>query len=71
MVEYKQKRIIGITDDRWVRISTLSALTGGVLLALIGVALHSVLNEAQFAIVDPLGVVAMILSSLSVCPCSI
>lgn len=64
MVQYRQKWITGITDDRWVRISTLSALSGGVLLAFIGIALHSVLNEAQFAVVDPLGVVAMILLAL-------
>lgn len=47
-----------------MRIGATSALIGGGLLALIGVALHSVLNEAQFEVVDPLGVIAMALLAL-------
>ncbi|WP_336364128.1 hypothetical protein [Halalkalicoccus salilacus] len=64
MVRYEQKRVAGVSNERWMRIGTTSALIGGGLLALIGVALHSVLNEAQFAVVDPLGVIAMILLAL-------
>ena len=53
-----------MNDDRWMRIGTIGALIGGGLLALIGVALHSVLNEAQFAVVDPLGMIAIALLAL-------
>lgn len=64
MVQYERKRMAGVSGKRWTRIGASGALIGGGLLALIGVALHSVLNEAQFAVVDPLGVITMILLAL-------
>lgn len=48
-----------------MRISVLSGLVGGVLLAVTGLALLSVLNEAEFVIVEPVGTVAMVLLALA------
>ncbi len=48
-----------------MRVSILSGLLGGVLMAITGLALLSVLNEAEFVIVEPLGAVAMILLALA------
>lgn len=47
-----------------MRTSTISGLVGGVLMTLTGLALLTVLNEAEFAIVEPLGAVAMVLLAL-------
>lgn len=48
----------------WRRLSALGALIGGGLMVLVGVALLSVLNEAEFAVIDPLGTIAMILLAI-------
>ena len=50
---------------RWMRVSTTSGLVGGVLMTITGLALLSVPNEAEFAVVDPLGAVAMVLLALA------
>lgn len=47
-----------------MRPSALSALVGGGLLVITGLALLSVLNEAEFEIVSPIGIVASILIAL-------
>lgn len=64
MVQYRQTRTVGVINDRWMRISTMSALIGGGLMALLGIALLSTLRDAAPAIVDPLGAIAMILLAL-------
>ncbi len=48
-----------------MRISILSGLIGGVSMILTGIALLSVLNEAEFEIVEPFGAFAMALLSLA------
>jgi hypothetical protein len=48
-----------------MRVSTLSGLAGGVLMTVTGLALLTVLNEAEFEIVEPLGAVAMLLLALA------
>lgn len=65
MTEYEHQQVERSTADRWTRISTASGLLGGVLMALTGLALLSLLNEAEFVIVEPLGAVAMILLALA------
>jgi tryptophan-rich sensory protein len=65
MTQNEYQQIAKPTANRWKQISILSALVGGVLMALTGVALLSVLNEAEFVIVEPLGAVAMILLALA------
>jgi hypothetical protein len=47
-----------------MRVSILSGFLGGVLMTITGLALLSVLNEAEYMIIDPLGAVAMILLAL-------
>lgn len=61
MTQYEHQQLGQPTARRWMRISILGALVGGTLMALTGLALLSVLNEAEFAIVEPLGAIAMIL----------
>ncbi|MFC6835163.1 hypothetical protein [Halomarina ordinaria] len=45
--------------------STLGGLVGGILMALTGLALLSVLNEAEFVVVEPVGWFAMVLLALA------
>jgi hypothetical protein len=49
----------------WLKMSVLSGLVGGVGLILTGIALLSVLNEAEFEIVEPFGASAIVLLSLA------
>lgn len=49
----------------WMQISILGGLIGGVCMVLTGLALLSVLSEAEFEIVEPFGAVAMILLTLA------
>ncbi len=51
----------GVSDERWMRISTVSALLGGGLLALSGVAMHSVLSVEQSTVAAPFLAAAMLL----------
>lgn len=61
MVEYERRRMADVEMGGWMRIGAMGGLVGGVLLALLGVAIHSGLSDAQWAIVNPLGALAMIL----------
>lgn len=65
MTHYKQQQLAQPLTPRWMRVSILSGLLGGVLMAITGLAMISVLNEAEFVIVEPLGAVAMILLALA------
>lgn len=64
MVQYEQGRIEQSPSHGWWRLSTLSSLIGGGLMSLTGIALLSVLNEAEFEIVDPIGIAAMLLLAI-------
>jgi len=61
MAQHEQRSALG----GWMRISILSGLIGGVCLILTGVALLSVLSEAEFEIVEPFGAFAMVLLSVA------
>lgn len=61
MVQYEQKRVAGVSNERWRRIGATSALIGGGLLALSGAAMHSVLSAEQSTMVAPFLVAAMLL----------
>ncbi|MDS0292969.1 hypothetical protein [Halogeometricum luteum] len=61
MGEYEQRRTADVQTGRWMRISATGGLVGGVLLALLGVATHLGLSDAQWAVVNPLGAIAMVL----------
>jgi hypothetical protein len=65
MAHYERRRIDRPVTGRWRQVSILSGLVGGVVLVFVGLALLSVLNEAEFAIIDPLGALAMILLTLA------
>ncbi len=64
MAHYERRRIERPTT-RWLRVSTLGGLVGGILMALTGLALLSVLNEAEFVVVEPVGWFAMVLLALA------
>lgn len=51
----------GVSGERWTRIGATSALIGGGLLALSGVAMHSVLSVGQATMAAPFLVAAMLL----------
>lgn len=61
MTQYEQRS----AASGWMRISILSGLTGGVSMILTGIALLSVLSEAEFEIVEPFGAFAMVLLSIA------
>ena len=65
MTQYEHQQLGQPTARRWMRISTLGALVGGTLMALTGLALLSVLNEAEFTVVEPLGAIAMVLLAVA------
>jgi hypothetical protein len=65
MNQYEQQQIEQPTSHGWRRLSTLSSLIGGGLMTVTGLALLSVLNEAEFEIVDPIGIAAMILLAVA------
>lgn len=54
------------TSRRWLDITVLSGVIGGLLLILVGLALLTVLSEAEFErfLIDPLGAMAMFLLTL-------
>lgn len=52
------------TTGRWLRISTLAGLVGGVMMTVTGLALLTVLSEAEFEYVEPFGTVAAVLLAL-------
>lgn len=60
MVQYERRQIAGTTGERWMRIGATSALIGGGLLALSGVAMHSVLSVDQGTIAAPFLMAAML-----------
>ena len=66
MTQYEHQQLGQPTATRWMRISIVSGLVGGILMALTGLALLSVLSEAEFVIVEPLGAIAMILLALAI-----
>lgn len=53
-----------IAGSGWRNASAISAIVGGGLLLSVGLALFTVLEEAEFAIVDPLGAIAFLLMTL-------
>lgn len=65
MTTYAQQQIEQHTSRRWWRLSTLSGLIGGGLMVITGIALLSVLNEAEFEVVDPVGIAAMLLLAIA------
>lgn len=62
--QHQQARRTTTSNPGWMRVSATSALIGGGLTAFVGLVLHSVLNEAEFAIIDSLGSIALILLAL-------
>ncbi|WP_224448682.1 hypothetical protein [Haloprofundus salilacus] len=48
-------------DGRFWQLSALAAILGGVLVAGVGLALFTVLNEAEFVYADPLGAIGFLL----------
>ncbi|MDS0296162.1 hypothetical protein [Halogeometricum luteum] len=65
MTQYERQGIERSTAASWTRLSVLSGIVGGALMVLTSLALFSVLNELEFAFVDPLGAVAMVLLALA------
>lgn len=65
MTKYEHQQLGQPTATRWMRISILSGLVGGILMALTGLALLSVLSEAEFVVVEPLGIVALALLAIA------
>jgi hypothetical protein len=65
MTQYGQQRVEQPISRQWMRASTLSGLAGGILMTVTGLALLTVLNEAEFEVVEPLGAVAMLLLALA------
>ncbi|KTG09595.1 hypothetical protein AUR64_13055 [Haloprofundus marisrubri] len=58
-MQYEQNRLSGMREKRWLRISAAAGLVGGVLLTLLGIAIHSGLSNAGWVIANVLGAVAM------------
>ncbi len=61
MMQYEQQRIEQSPTRRWMRGSTFSGLLGGGLTVIIGLALLTVLNSAEFTIIEPVSILAMFL----------
>lgn len=61
VVQYERSRMAGVSGERWTRIGATSALIGGGLLALSGVAMHSALSVEQGTMAAPFLVAAMLL----------
>ncbi|MFC6939846.1 hypothetical protein ACFQE8_07680 [Salinirubellus sp. GCM10025818] len=65
MTQYEVRDIEEPTTGRWMRASALAGLVGGAMMAVTGLALLSVLNEAEFEYVEPFGTVAMLVLALA------
>lgn len=65
MTQYERQGIERSTAAPWTRLSVLSGIVGGALLTLVSLALFTVLNEAEFAVVEPLGALAVVLLALA------
>jgi hypothetical protein len=65
MNQYEQQQIEQPTSRGWWRLSTLSALIGGILMTITGIALLSVLTVAEFVVIDPIGITAMVLLAVA------
>ena len=65
MTQYQVRGVEGATTGRWMRLSTLAGLVGGAMMAVTGLALLSVLNEAEFEYVEPFGTIAMLVLALA------
>lgn len=66
MQQYETTRPHGepTRGPRWLNASAISAIGGGILLTIVGLALFSVLEAAAFRIVEPLGAIAVVLMAL-------
>lgn len=64
MVQYESTLEERPTPQQRMRLSAISTLVGGGLLMITGIALLSVLTEAEFAFVSPIGIIASILIAL-------
>ena len=65
MTQYEVRGVERATSGRWMRVSVLAGLVGGVMMTVTGLALLSVLNETEFEYVEPFGTVAMLVLALA------
>ncbi|AUV82002.1 hypothetical protein C2R22_10360 [Salinigranum rubrum] len=61
MIQYETQETRHGGQARWIRFGTANGLLGGVLLAVLGLVIHTGLTDAQFEVANPLGAVAMVL----------
>ena len=60
MTQYEVGEVARPVTGRWMRASVLAGLLGGAMTAVTGLALLTVLNEAEFEYVEPFGTLAML-----------
>lgn len=65
MVQVENQQLATVDNRRWTGVGAISGLIGSTLLAIIAIALHTSLTEAQYAIVNPVGAVAMVLMAFA------
>lgn len=65
MTQYEVGEVAQPVAERWMRTSALAGLVGGAMMTVTGLALLSVLNEAEFEYVEPFGTVAMFVLALA------
>ena len=65
MTQYELRGTERTATGRWMRPSVLAGLVGGAMMTVTGLALLTVLNEAEFEYVEPFGTVAMIVLALA------
>lgn len=65
MTQYEVRGVERTTTGLWMPVSTLAGLVGGAMITVTGLALLSVLSEAEFEYVEPFGTIAMLVLVLA------